>query len=69
MSTSTPQTVAVPRNNDVTLYLSAAVALVIIVGLIVLIAISKVTWADAGPLIGALAGVHGGASLAAFIPR
>lgn len=46
-----------------------AVTLVTIVGLIVLIALGKVSWGDAGPLIAALAGVHGGASLASTLSK
>lgn len=68
MSASTPTTAA-GTSNTLTLIMGAAVALVVIVGLIVLVALGKLTWADAGPLIGALAGVHGGAALTAFVPR
>lgn len=34
------------------------VTVVLVAGLIVLMAISKVTWAEAGPLLGALGGGH-----------
>jgi hypothetical protein len=44
--------------------LGLTVPTVTIIGLIVLLAMGKVTWGDAGPLIAALAGVHGGAVIA-----
>lgn len=47
------------------LLLSAAVAVVISVGLIVLLAIGKTSWSEVGPVITILAGVHSGAALVA----
>lgn len=41
----------------------SVITLVTIVGLIVLIAIGKLSWGDGGPLIAALAGVHVGSTL------
>lgn len=43
--------------------ISSAVVVVTIVGLVVLIALGKISASDGLPLIGALAGVHGGATL------
>lgn len=40
-----------------------AISALTVVGLIVLIALNKITWGEGGPLIAALAGVHGGAAL------
>lgn len=68
MSTGTPTTTST-NANTLTLVTGATVATLTIVGLVVLLAIGKATWADVGPLIGALAGVHGGAALTAFVPR
>lgn len=48
---------------NVQLITTNVVTILTIVGLIVLIALGKVTFAEGGPLIAALAGVHGGAVL------
>lgn len=46
------------------LVLATVIPGITIVGLIVLVALGKVTWADVGPLIAVLAGVHGGGVIA-----
>lgn len=68
MSINTPNQTPPARTNTLMLILSAAVALVVIIALVVLVAIGKASWQEVGPLIGVLAGVHGGASLTAFNP-
>ena len=62
MSTTTPPTTTTTSSNVVQ-YVAASVTLVTVVGLIVLLALGKISAADGLPLIGVLAGVHGGATL------
>ena len=50
--------------NFSTVATTTVIPLLTVIGLIVLMALRDITWAEAGPLLAAIVGVHGGAVVA-----